>query len=78
MKRTVVTLGGFIARRPAQLGGAVTAWIAVANPSPAVMAAAGATVAWLVGTLTSSKAAVAEAHEAGYNKAVADVSALSP
>lgn len=77
MRKAINALGAFVAKRPAQLGGAVTAWVAVANPSPAVMAATGATIAWLVSVYSAPKAAVAEAHQAGYDKAVAEVSSLA-
>lgn len=60
------------------LANVVTLWVAVLNPSPAVMAAVAATVAIFVRSFSASKAAVAEAHEAGYNNALADVSALQP
>lgn len=77
MTTVIKTLGAFLARRPAQLGAAVSAWVAVANPSPAAMAAVVATVGWVVSSYTSPKVAVEEAHAAGYDKAVAEVSALS-
>lgn len=67
---------GRLGREPAALGAAVLAWIAVANPSPGVMAAATATVGWLIRSFSTSKAAVDEAKAAGYDKAIADVSSL--
>lgn len=59
------------------LANVITLWVAVLNPSPAVMAAVAATVAIVVRSQSASKAAVADAHAAGYEKAVAEVSALA-
>lgn len=66
-----------LTREPATLGAAVLAWVAVANPSPAVMAAATATVGWVVRSFVSPKVAVDEARQAGRAEALADVSALA-
>lgn len=65
-----------VGREPVLIGAAFLAWIDVAHPSDLVKAALVATVAVFVRAFSSPKAAVDEAHEAGYDKAVADVSAL--
>ncbi len=66
-----------LGREPVLIGAAVLAWLDVVGPSDVVKAAAVATVAIFVRAYSSPKAAVNEAHDAGYNKAVADVSALN-
>jgi hypothetical protein len=53
------------------------AWVDVLRPSDLVKAALVATVALFVRAFSSPKAAVDEAHAAGYQAAVADVSALT-
>lgn len=70
-------LVAIVTREPAALVGALITWVAVANPSPAVMAAVTATGAWLTRMASSPKRSVDDAKQAGYNQAVADVSALN-
>lgn len=59
------------------LANVLTLWVAVLDPSPAVMAAAVATVAFVVHMFSASKLAVAEAKKVGYDQALADVSSLA-
>lgn len=56
----------------------ITLWVAVLNPPPAVMAAVVGTVGLFVHVFSASKLAVTEAHQEGYNAALADVSSLQP
>ncbi len=65
-----------LGREPVLIGAAVLAWLDVLHPSDLVKAAAVATIAIFVRAFSSPKAAVDEAKEQGYDKAVADVSSL--
>lgn len=59
------------------LANVITLWVAVLNPSPAVMAAVVGTVGLFVHLFSASRLAIEEAHTAGYDKAIADVSSLT-
>lgn len=54
----------WLAREPVAMGGAVLAWIAVARPSEAVMAACVASVTWVQRLASKSKRTAAEDVEA--------------
>lgn len=67
-----------LGREPVLIGAAVLAWLDVLHPSDLVKAAAVATIAVFVRAYSSPKQAVTEAKDAGYDAALADVSALKP
>ncbi|MBA2610021.1 MAG: hypothetical protein H0U92_13860 [Actinobacteria bacterium] len=67
MSRPVSKFLSRLGREPAALGDAALAWFAVADPSPAVMAAATATIVWLIRSFSTSKAKLDDVKQDGYN-----------